>query len=203
LRATTPAADAALILKLDGAPDPRGWLDARLAALRAALGGPRTGAPICLVDERFADATMPRLFAAATHYISLSRGEGWDLPMVEAAAAGLRLIAPDHTAYKTYLDASCAQLVPSRPAPVAFAPWEEPNPLFFGAEWQSPDENAAVAAVRRAVDGGDGALEPPRERILQAFTWDRAARTLLASLAAAAPHRARRRWRPAVPWTRR
>jgi hypothetical protein len=43
----------------------------------------------------------------------MSRGEGWDLPMTEAAAAGLRLIAPRHTAYLTYLDAEVAQLIPA------------------------------------------------------------------------------------------
>jgi hypothetical protein len=51
---------------------------------------------------------MPGLFAAASHYWSMSHGEGWDQPMIEAAASGLRLIVPRHTAYLEYLDADVA-----------------------------------------------------------------------------------------------
>jgi hypothetical protein len=47
-----------------------------------------------MIEGFFADSAMPRLYAAATHYISMSFGEGWDQPMLEAAASGLRLIAP-------------------------------------------------------------------------------------------------------------
>ena len=55
-------------------------------------------APVQIVQRIFADAEMPGLYAAATLYISLSFGEGWDQAMVEASAGGLRLIAPDHSA---------------------------------------------------------------------------------------------------------
>jgi hypothetical protein len=51
---------------------------------------------------------MPGLFAAASHYWSMSHGEGRDQPMIEAAASGLRLIVPRHTAYLEYLDADVA-----------------------------------------------------------------------------------------------
>jgi hypothetical protein len=68
---------------------------------------------------------MPGLFAAASHYWSMSHGEGWDQPMIEAAASGLRLIAPRHTAYLEYLDADVAQLIPVRgtPAGAGADPW--------------------------------------------------------------------------------
>jgi hypothetical protein len=54
---------------------------------------------------------MPGLYAAATHYWSMTHGEGRDQPMTEAAASGLRLITPDHTAYRTYLDPSAGTLL--------------------------------------------------------------------------------------------
>ena len=60
-------------------------------------------APVRVLHDLVADAKAPGLYAAATHYISLSHGEGWDQPMMEAAAAGLKLIAPSHSAYLTYL----------------------------------------------------------------------------------------------------
>ena len=48
-------------------------------------------------DEEIAD--MTGLMRAATHYWSMSHGEGWDLPLSKAGAMGLSLIAPRHSAY--------------------------------------------------------------------------------------------------------
>src|SRR5207302_8158459 len=110
--------------------------------------------PILLIRDIFTDEEMSRLYTSFTHYVSVSFGEGWDQPMVEAAASGLRLIAPEHNAYLTYLDSSVANLIPSREVPV-----ERPdgmNTLFEGANWWKPDPDSAVAAIRSAIDGTDG-----------------------------------------------
>ena len=40
--------------------------------------------------------------------------------MIEAAAAGLGLVAPRHSAYLDYLDDECAHLVPSAEVDVDF-----------------------------------------------------------------------------------
>src|SRR5262249_27243660 len=122
LQATSADDDAALIVKL-GCYAP-GWPELfqhQIGQLELELGRRLSeAAPIPFLSELFSDAEMPRLFAAATHYISVSHGEGWDQPMVEAAASGLRLIAPDHSAYAAYLDSSIAYLIPSRQVPVEF-----------------------------------------------------------------------------------
>jgi len=99
LRATTRDDDAILIVKLGRFP-PGGavWLLRELDATERAIGRTRReSAPILFTDRILSDAEMPRLFAAATHYWSMSHGEGWDQPMVEAGATGLRLIAPTHS----------------------------------------------------------------------------------------------------------
>ncbi|MCC7022294.1 MAG: glycosyltransferase, partial [Thermomicrobiales bacterium] len=90
--ATRPDDDAVLILKPGlYQPGARQRLNAMLSEIGA---GPETTpasvAPIVVVDRLFSDAAMPAFIAAATHYISVSFGEGWDQPMVEAGAAGLR-----------------------------------------------------------------------------------------------------------------
>jgi glycosyltransferase involved in cell wall biosynthesis len=126
-----------------------------------------------------ADADMPRLYAAATHYWSMSCGEGWDQPMTEAGASGLRLIAPDHTAYRTYLTPEVATLLPCRTVAIDPAELAEHRTLFQGASWWRPDEEAAAAAIRRAIDGVDAPAASVRERLLGRFGWDRAAGRLL------------------------
>jgi glycosyltransferase involved in cell wall biosynthesis len=129
------------------------------------------------------DAEMPGLYAAATHYWSMSHGEGWDQPMTEAAATGLRLIAPGHTAYLDYLDSDVAQLIPARgtSADASGDPWTAE--LFEGADWWTSDEDAAGQALRNAIAGRDQPAASIRDRLASAFTWPQAGARLLEILA--------------------
>jgi len=185
ITATSADDDAILIIKLSlssraAATD----LVRRLAIMQQALGRSlRQAAPVLFTDRLFTEAEMPGLYTAASHYWSMSRGEGWDLPMTEAAAAGLRLIAPRHTAYLTYLDAEVAQLIPARlePADVSGVPWAAA--LFDGARWWAPDEDAAAQALRNAIDGRDQPAASARDRLAASFTWPQAAARLAGVLA--------------------
>jgi len=141
----------------------------------------RESAPILFVDRIFADAEMPGLFAAATHYWSMSHGEGWDQPMAEAAATGLGLLAPAHSAYPTYLDDSVARMIPSRPIPAVVQSDVGLARLFAGATWWDPDPVEAAAALREVIDGRHRRVSA-RQRMVARFTWDRAATRLLAVL---------------------
>jgi glycosyltransferase involved in cell wall biosynthesis len=173
IRATTPADDAIFIAKTG-----RAALDLESIAQRA---GKRLedAAPIYLLDEILPDSEMPRLYAAATHYISMSCGEGWDQPMMEAAASGLRLIAPAHSAYTTYLDASVATMLPATEVPVVYTGDPATAALFEGASWWQPDREAAVKAIRAAVERRDDPRGSARERVIERFTWKQAAHRLL------------------------
>jgi glycosyltransferase involved in cell wall biosynthesis len=137
-------------------------------------------APITFIRRLLPDADLPRLFALGTHYVSLSHGEGWDLAMIQAAASGLRLIAPRHSGYLAYLDDDIATLVDVREEPAATEPGSWAHALFAGMTWWSPDEGHAAAAIRAAVEGRDVHRLPARERMVEHFTWDHAADELLA-----------------------
>ena len=198
MRATSRRDDAALIVKL-GCYQP-GWSDlfrAHIDALQAKLGKRlEEAAPVHFVHDLFSDGDMPRLYAAATHYISLSHGEGWDQAMVEAAASGLKLIAPEHSAYTTYLDSSIAQLIPSREVPAVFESVDNLDALFQAANWWEPDEDEAVVCIRAAIEGRDDAKPSARDRILGRFTWERATRRLIEILAEADSRAGRPRFWP-------
>jgi glycosyltransferase involved in cell wall biosynthesis len=187
LRATSPDDDAILILKL-GLYAP-GW-DAEWECLTSRLQsevGKDLGhaAPIHVVRDLLADDEMPSLYAAATHYISMSCGEGWDQPMVEAAASGLRLIAPHHSAYRDYLTDQSATLLPVHETPARFVGGGTTAFLFAGAHWWEPDLDASVAAIRAAIDGRDAPRQSARGRILRDLTWEFATRRLIDVLARA------------------
>jgi glycosyltransferase involved in cell wall biosynthesis len=138
---------------------------------------------------------LPGLYAAATHYISLSYGEAWDLPMMEAGASGLELVAPWHSAYRTYLEPDTAHLVESREVPTDLPESDENYALFRRARWWKPDEDRAVEIVQAIVDGTAPRKPPPRAWILETFSWDAAARRLLELLSEVKPRQERRRRR--------
>lgn len=138
-------------------------------------------APIHVITEIYPDQDMPRLYAAATHYLSMSFGEGWDLPMMEAAATGLHLIAPDHSAYRTYLTPQTATLLPVREIDARV---EGDTSVFFdgGATWWEPDLDAARQAIRDAIEGRDSTVASARDWILGNWTWKHAAERLIGIL---------------------
>jgi glycosyltransferase involved in cell wall biosynthesis len=183
LRATSARDDAILVLKLSRSDGMDQWPE-RLRRLEMEVGKSFAEASaVHLVFALLPDADMPRLFSAATHYISLSFGEGWDQPMLEAAASGLRLIAPDHSAYRAYLDSATAQLIACHEVPADVSD----NVLFQGANWWQPDDDAAVDAIRAAIDGRDTPRASARERILGELTWEKVTRRLVAILEEVAP----------------
>ena len=184
IRATTPDDDAILIVKLGRATKLATLPLLRdLATMTHTIGKSRDeAAPILLINPLLADADMPRLFAAATHYWSMSHGEGWDQPMIEAAATDLRLIAPRHSAYVAYLDDTVAEMIPTGVVPADASTDAWTGQLFAGAEWWEPEENAAADAVTRAVAKRDGPRASPRERVAASFTWEHATTRLLAIL---------------------
>lgn len=184
IRTTTASDDAILIVKLGRYSADRTLRFLRdLDAVERGLGkSRREAAPMLLYDQVLADSEMPGLFAAATHYWSMSHGEGWDQPMLEAAATGLRLFAPAHSAYPTYLDESVARMIPARQVPAMPDADDGLARLFQGADWWEPDEAAAEEAVREAVSGADGVRPTARERIVLEFTWEKATTRLITIL---------------------
>ncbi|HEX5441211.1 MAG TPA: hypothetical protein VFW76_10025 [Ktedonobacterales bacterium] len=184
LDATRENDDAILILKL-GRYAP-GWFELLLLQMRQLED--KTGrrfadaAPVEMLLDMLPDSEMPRLFAVGTHYISLSHGEGWDQSMVEAAASGLRLIAPDHSAYQAYLTPETATLLPSREIPARFEGDPELQALFAGANWWQPDHEAAVDAIRATISHPNTGPSGARDLVLHQFTWEHATRSLIAVL---------------------
>ncbi|MGD9711102.1 MAG: hypothetical protein AB7V46_03435 [Thermomicrobiales bacterium] len=185
LMATTAKDDAVLVLKIGG--ESRSDIE-RVQSLFARIEAESgksfaEAAPVVILNRLLGDDEMPRLYAASTHYISLSFGEGWDLPLMEAAASGLRLIAPDHTAYQTYLNPAIATLLPVRKRP---AVTDGDFRIFFGgAEWWEPDLDAATLAIRSAIDGREQTVASPRDFILGHYTWAHATQRLIEILSEA------------------
>jgi glycosyltransferase involved in cell wall biosynthesis len=136
-------------------------------------------APVLFLRASLTEEQLRALYHSVTDYISMSFGEGWDLAMTEAAASGLRLIAPNHTGYREYLTREDATLLPVTLVPAKFegSAGSVDHVFFDGLRWWKPDEDAAVEAITRAIAQGEPKLVPNR-RIIDTFTWSAAARKL-------------------------
>jgi len=190
IRATEPGDDAVLVLKSTSfVSQDRPAFERDLRAMQQQLG--RTleqAAPVVTLTKALDDSGMRALYAASTHYISLSFGEGWDLAMMEAACAGLQLIAPRHSGYLSYLGDGDALWIPARAEPASFDGecGRVDAPLFAGIQWWRPDEDAAVEMLRMAIRGKT-AKESPQMRVIRDFTWGNAARKLMEAIEPLAP----------------
>jgi glycosyltransferase involved in cell wall biosynthesis len=194
MKATTPKDNAVLILRLSRFGPLSDLFPFVVTGVERRIGKTRRDcAPVHFLGGTFSDGEMRCLYAAATHYISMSFGEGWDQPMLEAGASGLKLIAPEHSAYMAYLDSSVAVLIPSRPVPVRYVGDPRTARLFEGAEWWEPDEDRAAEYIRAEIDGRAPPRKLPRERILANFTWRQATLRLIEILNEA-PQAKAKRW---------
>jgi glycosyltransferase involved in cell wall biosynthesis len=185
-KATTAKDDAVLILKASVFQQhvlPQ-FQEDLAAMLRQTGRSLADAAPIIFIADYLPDDVIRSLYACATHYVSLSHGEGWDLPMMEAAVSGLSLIAPAHSAYLTYLREDEVHFVPSPLGPTRFDGQLglEDRVFFDGLQWWHPDEDAAADIIRAIVDGTAPPKRPARERIAAAYSWEQAASRLLAAI---------------------
>jgi glycosyltransferase involved in cell wall biosynthesis len=193
IAATERADDAILVIKVDIDASRQREPEALLQAAAAQVGrAPDQAAPVLFLDAVLGDAEMPRLYACASHYISMSLGEGWDMPMLEATVAGLELLAPWHSAYTAYLDAEHAHLFDCSPEPARWPSGREAI-LFRGAGWWRPDERQAAELVRGVVTARAPRKPPPRELVLERLSWRASAASLLTLISERLPARERPR----------
>jgi glycosyltransferase involved in cell wall biosynthesis len=97
---------ACLVLKMSAySPNRYGQFVAMLNDIRYELGiSLHQHAPIFVSCRLFADSDIPSYMASMTHYISMSKAEGWDLPAMQAAALGKSLIVPFHSSYTEWIN---------------------------------------------------------------------------------------------------
>ncbi len=186
MKATTRADDAVLILKASVFQERvLPCFQEDVVAMERQIGRRLAdAAPVVLIADYLPDDVIRSLYAGATHYLSLSHGEGWDQPMMEAAVSGLTLIAPAHSAYLTYLQEDEAHFIPAPLGPARFDGrlGLEDRVFFDGLQWWHPDEDAAAQIIRSIVDGTAPPTRSPRERIAAAYSWEKAASDLLAAI---------------------
>jgi len=151
------SADARLLLKLGGQA---AELSAFVAENSRFLRAPN----VQVLRDRLDDAAMQALYRSADVLLSLHRAEGYGLPLNEAMAHGVPVVATGWSGNLTFMSASDSVLVPYRLVPVRDA-----SGVYGAGTWAEPDIDAAAAALREL------AADPARYAQLAAAAYRRAA----------------------------
>lgn len=133
----------------------------------------------CLTGD-YSEREMAKLYRACDAYVTASRGEGWNLPMCEAAACGLPVIAPRNTAHAEILADDTAFLFDTEGA----APWpgaEKVSPWYKDVLFSALGDRSRAQLVEllRMVRYDREAAENRGSRfcdlVRSKHTWDRSA----------------------------
>jgi glycosyltransferase involved in cell wall biosynthesis len=98
-----------------------------------------------VIDKFMDDSEMDDLFQRADVLISLHRGEGFGLPMLEAMAKGIPVVATGYSGNLQYMDQDVAALVGYQIVP----PPKDPVYKSILTGWAEPDVAEAAAYLKK------------------------------------------------------
>ena len=123
----------------------------RQALAEAIAGDPH----IVEIDAVYSPERMNLLKAACNAFVSLHRSEGFGLNIAEAMAAGELAIATNFSGNEDFMTEDTSIPIPFKMIPVGKGEY----PQGAGQWWAEPDHDAAVEAMRWAVDHPDEAAQ--------------------------------------------
>ncbi len=155
-----------------------------VAAEVRALGLRRTGGRIAFLFNRdYPYHQMGVLYRSADCYVSATRGEGWDMPLMEAMACGLPSIATDWGSHADYHHDEIGYPLRNR----GLIPAESGNPNHIGGRWADPDPEHLAHLLRHVYENRDqGRAKGARAAIevAQRWTWRKTAERIAERLTA-------------------
>lgn len=102
---TTLPPDAVIVLKTGVESDDKNFVKERVLAIKRSLGM-ATYPKLLLIEDKLTNDDMRGLINQFDVYFSTSRGEGFDLPMVQAMSMGKLCAGVNWSAHEDYMDSS-------------------------------------------------------------------------------------------------
>lgn len=134
-----------------------------------------------LFNREFPYYQLGSFYRSADCYISAGRGEGWDMPLMEAMACGLPVIATDWGAHTEFVHSGNCFLLRARRTIPAVAKC----PYYEGFEWADPDPDHLRFLLRHVYENREVAARlgaAAAREIAERWTWDGTAAKILARL---------------------
>jgi GT2 family glycosyltransferase len=159
-----------LLVKINNR-DPSIDLDREIRSLSLRRSGGRIS---YLINQEFPYYQLGSFYRSADCFVSAGRGEGWDMPLMEAMACGLPTIATDWGAHQEFVNERVAYPLAIRGTIPAVAKC----PYYEGFSWADPDPEHLRALLRHVYGNRDEAAERGRraaEEIASRWTWMQAA----------------------------
>jgi GT2 family glycosyltransferase len=127
-----------------------------------------------LFNREFPHYQLGSFYRSADCFVSTGRGEGWDMPLMEAMACGLSTIATDWGAHTEFAhEGICYPLRIRRTIPaVAKCPYYE------GFSWADPDPDHLRFLLRHVYENQEEARAKgaaAAREVAQKWTWDESA----------------------------
>ena len=137
---------------------------------------------IYALEGEYDEHQLARIYSASNAYATASRGEGWNLPICEAAACGLPVICPRNTTHEEVMGKQAwffdVEKYEALPNASSVSPWYDGMPMsVFGKKSLSQ----LVEILRHVrLYSREVAIHAARgqKRMQTEFTWDRAAALL-------------------------
>ena len=134
--------DARLVLKLSGRDDEIEEFERWLRG----IGSPQ----ITVVRGHLDEPAMDALYDGADAFLSLHRAEGFGLPMIEAMARGIPVVATGWSGNLEFMSDRDSALVPYRLVPV-----NDQAGIYGASVWAEPDLESAAMFLRQLAQSRD------------------------------------------------
>lgn len=129
-------------------------------------------APIIIIGKQVPEQDLPRLFTAATAYVSCSRGEGWGRPQMQAMACGLPVIATRWGGNLEFMTETNSLLLDV--ASLVNIDHRAEIPFYHGQQWAEPSVEHLVTLLHYIYNNPAQAAtigRQARQDMLEKWQW--------------------------------
>lgn len=127
---------------------------------------------------------MGRLYRSCDCFVKPTRGEGWNLPLIEAMACGLPSIVTNHSAHTDYANEKNAYLLNDFKMIPAIHPRQLAQAYLQFGKWAEPSVKELREKMRYVFDNQDEAKKVGQKaaKDMKKWTWNEAAKKAIKHL---------------------